>query len=559
MKRKGPPSTRPPFSSRITQQVNFNSQMKLPFSLNDQLTIEALNLSGIQPKDLEVLPLQHFIKASPTEEIARIAYQRHLEKRKDLIQQVLNNREMILSTLNNNYSEYAKSHFDSSSVSNYNRSQKNTLDTNYISDHSNALDTFYSNVNSVTRRDLSKLKDSGELIYEKYMDQVNRNQLCEKEKTNNAVLRKLAISQLRQALRIQKGEQHNEKVDHLSKVHSEKINQIVTEGQELADKTVFGPPKHELNYDDCLFYGKVRDGSKAIDDKEREKKYKQYIDKRNKKFQQNVEMTEKKTIIVKRNAESEWNDTLTRRIERLDKSDYRYSLIEGKFNQRDQLLNQRGEMRKIHSKDVNDRNNDIEKRRVQRALTKMNNQSIKSKEVLQQNKELTNQKIIQERNILKKRNEAADHIFTARRKKLEDFGKFLDERDENISAKIQQQKEEEIQRLNEVKIDLENRTEKILRAKRSRDVAQICMLRQKIARNNSGLTDTRKRRAKSEFSKVIAEGNFAQKREQLSSLMPKMINMSDEGRIENLVSVLNISKNEAEDILATAKRPVSIH
>ena len=110
-----------------------------------------------------------------------------------------------------------------------------------------------------------------------------------------------------------------------------------------------------------------------------------------------------------------------------------------------------------------------------------------------------------------------------------------------------------------MKIDLENRTEKILRAKRSRDVAQICMLRQKIARNNSGLTDTRKRRAKSEFSKVIAESNFAQKREQLSSLMPKMINMSDEGRIENLVSVLNISKNEAEDILATAKRPVSIH
>lgn len=557
MKKKDPPIKRPPFSSRLTQQINFNPQMKLPFSLNDQVTIEALNLSGIKPSDFEVLPLQHFIKASPTEEIARIAYQRHLEKRKDLIKQVTENREMILSTLNNN-NEKARSTFDSSSLMSSNRNPTNVYDSLSYSGRATALDTFYSNVNSVTRRDLSKFPDSGELVYEKYMDKVSKKQLCEKEKTNNAVLRKLAISQLRQALNIQKNEQHNEKVDYLSKVHSDKVTKTVTEGQELADKSVFGPPKHEIDYKDCLFYGKVRPNEKQIEEK-REKKYKKYINERNKKYQQNVEMTEKKTMLARKNAESEWNDTLSRRIERIDKSDYRYSLIEGKFSLRDQKLNQRGELRKIHMKDVSDRNNDIEKRRVQRALTKMNNQTIKSKEVLQQNKELTQQKINQEKNILQKRNEAADLIFTARRQKLENFGKFLDERDENISAKIQQQKFEEIQRLNEAKIDLENRTEKILRAKRTHDVAQICMLRQKIARNNSGLSEVRKRRAKSEFSKVIAEENFAEKRDQLSSLMPKLINMSDEGRIENIASVLNISRNEAKEILTIAKQPVSIH
>ena len=41
--------------------------------------------------------------------------------------------------------------------------------------------------------------------------------------------------------------------------------------------------------------------------------------------------------------------------------------------------------------------------------------------------------------------------------------------------------------------------------------------------------------------------------------MPKLINMSDEGRIENIASVLNISRNEAKEILTIAKQPVSIH
>ena len=231
MKKKEPPIKRPPFSSRLTQTVNFNPQMKLPFSLHDQITIEALNLSGIKASDLEVLPLQHFIKASPTEEIARIAYQRHLEKRKDLIKQINNNREMILSTLNNKHIENTRNNFDSTSFTNNNQNQSNMSDTYLYNDNISALDTFYSNVNSVTRRDLSKFPDSGELVYEKYMDKVSRRQLLEREKTNNSVLRKLAISQLRQALMIQKNEQHNAKVDEISQIHSEKVTRIVTEGR----------------------------------------------------------------------------------------------------------------------------------------------------------------------------------------------------------------------------------------------------------------------------------------------------------------------------------------
>ena len=83
--------------------------------------------------------------------------------------------------------------------------------------------------------------------------------------------------------------------------------------------------------------------------------------------------------------------------------------------------------------------------------------------------------------------------------------------------------------------------------------------RQKIARNNNGIAEVRQKRAKSEFSKVIANDQFIEKRNKVINLAPQFINMSDKKRIETLIQVLEISEDEARDILESAKKKPSLH
>ncbi|OHT07694.1 hypothetical protein TRFO_24036 [Tritrichomonas foetus] len=505
-KKKEPPEIRPPFSSRSTQQVNFNISPKLPFSLRDPLIIEAMDLSGIKASDLDVLPLQHFINASPSEEIAKMSFQRQFDKRNDIINQIQENYQKVMKT-------------------------KNT----------------------------EQYKDSGELVYERHMANVHISQLNDKEQTNQAILRRLAINQMRQALKIQKDQQTNQKVDILTKNYQEKLDKTLAKAKYLTENTKFctkGPGK----YDDCLFYGKITTRALSRNDEMmRQKKYKDFLNQRDSKYSNEVKTTMKKTIKVKQKQEKEFDNLISHRLERVDKTDYRYSLIEGKFNERDRKLNERGEKRAIHTIEVNKRNDEIEKRRVERAMNKMNYQTIKSKEVLQQNKEIMNEKIEKERQILEKRNKAADQIFSARRKKIEDFDSYLSQRDVQIEDRLQQQKLQEIKNLYQIKNELEDKTAQILRKKRANECAVLCSLREKVSRKDTGLNEARYKRAKSQFSKVVCDDQFSEKRSQVMSLLPRLINMSDEDRVQILIDVLDIADEEAIDILNVARTPPSLH
>lgn len=544
MKKKNDPVIKQPFSTRSTQIQN-NSPTKLPFSLHDPITIEAMTLSGIQAGNLEILPFNHFINTTPTLEIAKISYKRHLEKRKDLINQIEENRKTILNSSNQT---------NTLNILNNSNSEHNTNN-----DNTNSLDTFYTNINSIPRNKNREIKVTGEITYENHMIQKNQNQLDEKKKTDQAVLRRLAIHQLRQALKTKNSQDMCDRVDKLSFDHTEKVQSMLLESQNLVNRTVFQPRTEPGSYDDCLYYGKIRRPETAMDVHQRQMKHQQYIDERNERFKKEIQMSQTKTIKAKQLQESELQSLISHRQVRLEKNEDTLIQMQKYFNERDQKLAARGEKRQIHIQDVNNRNIEIEARRVQKALNKMEIQAKKSSEVLQQNEEIMQKRIDIEKEILKKRNTACEQIMTARKKKLDEYARHLDERDAGISRRLNDMKEVEIRKLNDIKMELEDKTEKVLRDKRSRDVSYICSLRQKIARNNNGIAEVRQKRAKSEFSKVIANDQFIEKRNKVINLAPQFINMSDKKRIETLIQVLEISEDEARDILESAKKKPSLH
>jgi hypothetical protein len=61
---------------------------RLPFSLRDAATLDAMSLLGVSESDLEALPFQHFLNKFPDSTTARRAHSSHAARRSALIMQI---------------------------------------------------------------------------------------------------------------------------------------------------------------------------------------------------------------------------------------------------------------------------------------------------------------------------------------------------------------------------------------------------------------------------------------------------------------------------------------
>ena len=530
MRAKSPIQIKPPFSSRSLRYVNKNINRRLPFSLNDPVTREAMNLSNITVKDLEILPLQHFLNIGPTDEIGKMNYQRHLEHRNELIKLIQNNIELVNKSHNNHY----------------------TNDNNDNDDN----DSSFTNIDINNKR--KHIKDSGELVYERHMAEVNISLLNEKEKNDQAILRRLAIIQMRQALKQEKNEKINEKVDRLSKLHSDKLTETLANARFLTENSKFearSPGSHE----ECLHCQKMNGLYQTRDSEERENNYKNYIEQRNKKYLDEVNRSNARIANAKNHQEKYYDNMISHRLERVNLTDHRQSLIKGKFEERDRKFNERGEKRAIHIQDVHQRGCEVEQNRVRSALMKLEIQEQKAQQAMKRRQDNIQQRIETERKIFEKRNSAAKKTLSARRNQIDELGRLLDEKDAKLETRLMAIKTQEAQNLQQIRSDLEEKTAKILNAKRAIDCANICSLRQKLLRNSAGIEEVRSKRARSQMAKLAEGTKFSEKRMKVLSLMPQMIHASDEERIQLLVDILDITEEEAIEMLNIARSPSSLH
>ena len=161
--------------------------------------------------------------------------------------------------------------------------------------------------------------------------------------------------------------------------------------------------------------------------------------------------------------------------------------------------------------------------------------------------------------MIKKRNEAAEKIFKKEKEDLENYRNELEKRDQTIKKNQDEMVKERTLKLHQNKIELENKTAAVRRSQRARDCATAFSFRKKITWSTNGLIDFQKQRAKSQLAKAKASETFATQMNETVELLPNLVKMNDDEKVQALKKILGISDEEAKEIVLSAKAPSSIH
>ena len=472
----------------------------LPFSLSNPTTKLAIEHLGINPDDLEYRSLQYFMNSGGNQIIAKRAFELYSARRDDLINRIREERIKILN------------------------SRKNC-----------------------------PMKEAPEVLVERYKTQVNEQQLAEKEATNKAILRRLAINELRKANKMQKCEDLCSRCDDVTKAHTERRTRRMEEAKLAADTG--GRMERPMSTNDLAPYYAILRRS-GVDHDEL---YRTALAEKKRKFEAEVERTNRGSEEVRKRKENHLNATIDRRRQRMERVDRAENLYRDRSAAKSRLLEERGEIRDERTKLISQRQKDLEKTRRDKAMRRIARQDERFEAVKDIARNEMQGKIEAERAILERRNEAAAKIFKRQEEEIEGYRQHLEQRDDELAQRIQDHKAQIYEKLADERAILENKTTAVRQAKRSRECATACAKQRKLNRNYSSLTDVRRQRIASELAKVTAEERFADTRTDLLSLAPHLVDMSDTQKTQFLMDVLSVSEAEALDMLEVAKTRPSLH
>lgn len=468
---------------------------KLPFSLKNDLTVRALFNLGIKEEELEIPNFAEIRSKNKNLELANKLYQRKIENRNNLIDKVVEERKKLQSEQDD---------------------QPKRLD--------------------------------GTLVKEKF-DYERTNALIEqKNETNNKTLKRLAIHQLRHNYKKQKTEEKIDKCNQLTSNFTEKREQTLSRAYTAVQTRTFATvsrneenPKLETELADDMQKHVERAQQKQTEVKQ---KYKQSRDDMDK----HVEKGRVKSADLL-NAKKEKTQAKIDSYEKMiqNKSEI-IAQQKQKFTERGQAISEKATTMKNHNnkllEDLTNSRKEYTESHLQRAQSVLEEQNTKKQE-----------KIAEEKARLEKMTEAANKIFEKQIQKREDFRKTLETRDEKLADRINTLKNEKVNDLFEKAIQ---RDEKIQQARRN--AASILNTTQaerskSLLRNSGELSAVIKQRAKSELQLAAAEQDFGDKRRQLENALRDVADKSEEEQIRTLVKVLEISEEDAAEIVNTAKQP----
>ena len=472
----------------------------LPFSLSNPTTKLAIEHLGINPDDLEYRPLHYFMNSGGNHIIAKRAFELYSARRDELINKIREERIKILN------------------------SRKNCA-----------------------------VKEAPEVLVERYKTQVNEQQLVEKEATNQAILRRLAINELRKANKRQRCEDLCSRCDEVTKAHTEQKTKLMEEAKLAADTS--GRRERPMSTNDLAPYYAILRRSNVDHDE----LYRTALAEKKKKFEAEVERTNKGSEEARKRKENHLNATIDRRRQRMERVDRAGTLYRERSAAKSRLLEERGEIRDERTKVIAQRQKDIEKTRRDKAMRRITREDERFEAVKDIARNEMQVKIDAERAILERRNEAAAKIFKRQEDEIEDYRQHLEQRDDELAQRIEDHKTQIYEKLADEREILENKTSAVRQAKRSRECATACAKQRKLSRNYSSLADVRRQRIASELAKVTAEERFADTRTDLLSLAPRLRDMSDTQKAQMLMGILSVSETEALEMLKIAKTPASLH
>lgn len=476
------------------------------FRLTSETANEAMNLLGITSDQLELKSFQQFYNGKNTEEEAKILHQKYLMKRKQMIVDIKAKEEELREKMKEKKKEPGK------------------------------ID--------------------GDVVHERYLIDLNNQQLKEAENQNQIILKRIAIQQLRNICKQKKSEACSARVERLQTAQLERSHQIRMNAQSLAEKTSFQPKTCPGSARDLLFTAKQPKTIRIEDNLKRyaalrDEEHKKYLASTQKMHQEAERALKQVDDIVQNNVEN-----ARKKVKRVEEN---LSRVPDQKKQIEDQLNKRAQDYQNKANEVNTKKNEILNTKVNKIQKALDTKFANSVKVLEQNNSELSKKINAEKQILEKRNEEAEKIFQSQKERIEDKRRYFSKRDIDTLQRLDSMQKSQRNKYFELMMEHEEKVEEVRRAARAREQEAAYEIAQKTARNSQQVAELRAQKEKAQFAKVKAAEAFNIQRAQLMRMSETMANYNDNELINSLMAMLNLTEGEARNMLQTAKSPRSLH
>ena len=466
-----------------------------------EINQQAMALLGIEPADIEARPLMYFLRRAQSQDEAKILYDRYYEKRKNLLDQLQKKKEELI--------EHARQ----------------------------LAEDFHTSA-----------RLNGEVIHEQYVISKNNKQAAEMERQNAQILRRMAIQQIRDIFHMRKSQAVTVKVDGLTDAHREKVAAMRKAAQDAVEQRMFQaktreipPPKSVQNIEEHVERARILRESQQRIRAEESDRLRAQVEKAH-------ENSEK--LLVEKVAKAE---------KKLVDTERRLSVLPARAAEREQQLIERGKARDAayETKKVKIAENEVQ--RIGKIKEELAVKDEQAQVVLVRNSEELKVRLAKEREILERRNQAAEKIFKGIQEQKEEKKVQL--------AKLQERADERLIELEKTKrakvfergiVDAE-KLEAVRRVARGREAEVLKKRREQMEFATGMFMNLQNEKAASIAAKARAQETFAEKRDRIYDIQKIMANMSDEQMVGALRVMLGVSDSEARDMVAVAHQQRGAH
>jgi hypothetical protein len=284
-----------------------------------------------------------------------------------------------------------------------------------------------------------------------------------------------------------------------------------------------------------------------------------FAEERRKRLEEEGRAAAERIAEAQRRQMSKTQEMIRERQNRVEKTEERAAMIPGKMAERNRRLEERAMKRDERARVVVENQRRIWNECIERRKVKMCEEVEKSKAVIKVHREEVERKIEDEKTILGRRMEAAQQIFAEKDARLKEYEKRLDKRDITINGNRTEKEKEMRERLAAERLQLEQKTAAVKRARGASEAKRLAIYREKSARNSNEITEVKEQMAKSTLELAEEEEAFTGMKNAVVGIHAQLADMDESQQIKTLMTLLKLSGAEASEIVESAKKPGLIH
>lgn len=461
---------------------------------------EAMALLGIEPADIEPHPLSYFVRRTRSQQEAQILYDKHCEKRKMLLDQLGKKKEELVARARQLAEDFQTS-----------------------------------------------ARLNGEVIHEQHVINLNNKQAAEMERQNAQILRRMAIQQIRDIFHMRKSQAVTVRVDGLTDAHREKVAAMRKAAQDAVDSRTFAPKVREYPVKPVQNIEEHVERARLLREQQ-----KQTLAEESDRLRAQVEKAHENSekLLVEKVAKAE---------KKLVDTERRLSVLPARAAERQQQLLERGRERDAAYETKKVKIQENETQRIGKIKEELAVKDEQAQVVLVRNSEELKVRLAKEREILDRRNQAAEKIFQGIKDQKEEKKIQLARLQERADERLIELERTKRQKVFERGIADAEKLEAVRRVARGREAEVLKKRREQAEFANGMFMNLQNERAASLAAKAKAQETFAERRDRIGDIQRVMENMSDEQMVGALMVMLGVSDAEAREIVASAHQQRGAH